>query len=122
MEAVRNTSTSRPVRLGVLTLKIDDQGNWIPIHEIVRIEGLSNYCRVYTTSGQVYRIAITLRKAGKRLSEFWRAHYSHLVNPNHILHVRGTKSKGRLATLTTGEAIPVARRRAEYTADARKAR
>ncbi|WP_170139349.1 LytTR family DNA-binding domain-containing protein [Larkinella arboricola] len=101
------------VRLGMLTLTIGAHADWIPVHQIVRVEGAGNYSRIYTQSGQVYLVAVTLQKVGERLVEFWRAHKSHLVNPDYIRLIRKSP-QGRFAHLTTGEAVPVARRVTRY--------
>ncbi|GAB3314726.1 hypothetical protein GCM10027299_03240 [Larkinella ripae] len=110
MGTFQNQQTPGQNRPGALTLTIGAHTDWVPINQIVRIQGEGNYSRIHTQMGQEYLIAVTLLKVSQRLPGFWRVHKSHLVNPAYVDQIRKTQKQGRFILLTTGEEIPIARR------------
>jgi two-component system LytT family response regulator len=110
MHPIRKQPTPGQIRPGVLTLTTGAHTDWVPVNQIVRVEGAGNYSRIHTQSGQVYLMAVTLRLVSERLPGFWRVHKSHLVNPQYVDRVRKTAGLGRYVLLITGGTVPVARR------------
>ena len=95
---------------GVLTLTIGAHIDWVPVDQIVHVEGAGNYSRIHTQNGQVYLTAVILRLMEQRLPTFRRVHKSHLINPDYVERVRKTEGSGRYVLLTTGGTVPIARR------------
>ena len=81
------------------------------LEQIVRVEALSNYCRIHFTEGYPMTVAKVLQWFEAELpgALFARIHRSHLVNRTYIEHI----STGRTGTvqLRNGEKITVSRRR-----------
>lgn len=79
--------------------------------QIVRIEASINYSKVYFTTHPPLLVAKALQWFESQLlpAGFVRVHRSHLVNP---AFVEGNLALcGRQVKLTTGEELPIARRR-----------
>jgi two-component system LytT family response regulator len=110
MQHAQKQRTPGQIRPGVLTLTIGAHTDWVPIDQIVRVEGAGNYSRIHTQSGDVYLTAVILRLMEQRLPDFWRVHKSHLVNPDYVDRIRRTEGLGRYVLLTNGGTVPVARR------------
>ncbi|GAB3927838.1 hypothetical protein GCM10028804_33610 [Larkinella terrae] len=97
------------MRPGVLTLTIGAHTDWVPVNLIVRIQAQGNYSQVYTQSGQVYLIAVTLLKMEQRLPDFCRIHKSHLINPDYVGPIQRRVKANTHLLLTTGDAVPISR-------------
>lgn len=83
------------------------------INNIIRIQGMSNYCKIYFADNtHPLTIAKVLHWFEEQLpvTDFWRTHKTHLVNSRYIkqLHI----SKKSFLLLQNGEMILVSRRRA----------
>ena len=64
---------------------VADGLTFIPINEIVRVEGDSNYSNIFLLNGTKHLVAKTLREYEEILDpQFIRVHKSHLVNKDHI--------------------------------------
>ncbi len=80
---------------------------------ILRIQGLSNYSRIYFADN---RWPITVAKGLKQLEAalpeaiFIRPHRTHLVNKNFVSHIRTTGGQSYLL-LQNGETIAISRRK-----------
>jgi two-component system, LytTR family, response regulator len=81
----------------------------VPIAEIIRIQGLGNYCRVHFSNNEpVLTVAKLLHWFQEQLPAdgFIRTHRTHLVNKSYIRENRGTQM-----LLYNGETICISRRR-----------
>jgi two-component system, LytTR family, response regulator len=83
----------------------------INIGDIVRIEAISNYSKLYFADGKTLVVAKVLRWFEEILlaKQFIRVHRAHLVNKQFIS--RYIKGEGEKIQLTNGECIEVSRRR-----------
>lgn len=88
----------------------------VPGKEIVRIEALSNYSRIYFANGNKLVVAKVLRWFQEMLPGelFVRVNRSHLVNKYFIKEISGRKTKTIL--MESGENIVVSRRKKEMIA------
>jgi DNA-binding LytR/AlgR family response regulator len=84
----------------------------VHLRDIILVTGHSNYSLVGFADGSVRVVALTLREVSERLPGLVRIHRHYLVNPQYVQAVRttGVGKSGELI-LTTGEVLPVARRR-----------
>jgi two-component system LytT family response regulator len=87
----------------------------IPVNQIVRIEALSNYSKIYFAIGKPLVISKVLLWCQNRLPQemFARVHRSHLVNKLYIEKIHGGEYK--TLQLTNGERVAVSRRNAGKT-------
>ncbi len=83
----------------------------IPVHQIIRIQSISNYSKLFFIDGKTLVVAKVLRwfeeQAG--LFSFVRIHRTHFVNTNYIKSYCGGKTG--LLFLSNGEIFSVARRK-----------
>lgn len=82
----------------------------VPTARLIRIEGDSNYSRLYFAGGKQVLMAITLARYEQLLPDFVRVHKSHLINPD---YATGLVWQGRgLYFIAMDQAlIPVSRHR-----------
>jgi two-component system, LytTR family, response regulator len=81
----------------------------VPVAEIIRIQGLSNYCTIHFSNNEpVLTVAKLLRWFQQNLPAdgFIRTHRTHLVNKSYI-----RKNMGSRMLLYNGETISISRRR-----------
>lgn len=84
----------------------------VRIRDIILITGHSNYSLIGFVDGSVRVVGLTLRELSERLPGLVRIHRSYLVNPQYVQAVRTiSAAKAGQLILTTGEVLPVARRR-----------
>jgi DNA-binding LytR/AlgR family response regulator len=83
----------------------------IPAEEIIRIEAISNYSRIYFSNGKNVVVAKVLHwfEDGLPIDMFARVHRRHLVNKLFVQQINGTHSKTLL--LYNGETIGISRRK-----------
>lgn len=83
----------------------------IPVHQIIRIQSISNYSKLFFSSGKSLIVAKVLRWFGEQsaLSSFVRVHRTHFINTNYIKSYSGNKAG--LLFLQNGEIISVAKRK-----------
>jgi len=90
-----------------LSIKLCNNGN------IIRIQGMSNYCKIYFADKQ-YPLTVTklLHWFEEHLPAevFWRTHKTHLINSNYIDKMHTAHNPYLL--LINGEIITISRRRA----------
>ena len=88
-----------------------NNGHPITVKEIIRIQAISNYSRIYFSNGKVVVVAKVLHWFEDSLPEtmFARVHSSHLVNKSFVEKIKGVRSKSLL--LCNGDSIAVSRRR-----------
>ncbi len=86
----------------------------VRLDEEVRINGDVNYSIVRFVDGSMVVVALTLHQVAIRLPELMRVHKRHLVNPKYVQALRTTivaEKEAGVMILTTGEVLPIARRR-----------
>ena len=89
-----------------------EKGMRLVLHEqIIRVQGLSNYSKIYSANGQHMTVAKVLHWFEDKLPTqlFARVHRSHLVNRMFVQEINGFNYSSLL--LTTGETIAVSRRK-----------
>jgi two-component system LytT family response regulator len=91
-----------------ITMAATRRFDQIPVAQIIRIEGWSNYSKVYLADGRKFVVARVLKKFQQQLEHhlFIRAHNSHLVNRRYI-HSYATEPQ--TLQLVNGECISVSR-------------
>lgn len=101
-------SAVRPKKMALPTLK---GLIFVPLENIIRCEASDNYSKVYTTDGTVHVVSKTLKEFEYLLEDlqFFRVHYSHLINLGHMR--RYVQGNGGYVLMTDGSRIEVSRRR-----------
>ncbi len=93
-------------RLAIATI----EGTYfIPLGDLLRMEAMSNYARIFVRNGKPIMVSKTLKELEDAVPEnmFLRVHKSHLVN---LHHIRNLLPDQRLA-LSNGDVVEVSRRR-----------
>lgn len=96
-----------------INIRLNNGINFFNINNIIRVQGLSNYCKIYfVDKSQPIVVAKVLHWFEENLpaDKFWRTHKSHLVNSEHVCKMN-TSTKPYLI-LSSGEMVAVSRRRA----------
>lgn len=88
-----------------------NKGNVVAAEEIIRVQALSNYSRIYFANGKIATVAKVLHWFQDELpvDMFARVHRSHLVNRMYVSAIKGQRNKSLL--LLNGERIAISRRR-----------
>jgi two-component system LytT family response regulator len=84
---------------------------FVPLENIIRCEAKDNYSKVYITDGSSQVVSKTLKEFEYLLEDmnFFRVHYSHLINLQHVQkYVHGN---GGYVLMSDGSSIEVSRRR-----------
>ena len=83
----------------------------VQAEQIIRVEGLSNYSKIFFTTGQPMTVAKVLHWFEDHLPQqmFARVHRSHLVNKMFVQEINGSNYNNLL--LTNGECVSVSRRK-----------
>jgi two-component system LytT family response regulator len=83
--------------------------HFIPLAELLRVEAMSNYARLFVRGAKPLLVSKTLKELEESLPAnlFLRVHKSHLVN---VLHIKNLLPEQRLG-LSNGDVVEVARRR-----------
>lgn len=83
----------------------------IPVQQIIRIQSISNYSKLFFADGRTLVVAKVLRwfHEQEALSSFIRIHRTHFVNSNYIKNYSGAKTG--LLFLHNGEIFSVSRRK-----------
>jgi len=86
----------------------------IPIDSIIRIEGSSNYSKLFFLDGKTLVVAKLLKWFEEKLLEknFARIHKTHLVNTNCICQYVG--GSGGKVCLSNGEWVSVSKRKKQF--------
>jgi two-component system LytT family response regulator len=81
------------------------------IDQIIRLKAEGSYTRFYLTDGRSLLVTGFLKEHESTLPEeqFFRCHYSHLVNLDHLL--RYDKKEGDFLIMKDGEKVPLASRK-----------
>jgi two-component system, LytTR family, response regulator len=107
------TKKEPEVLLTIDKLRVDTSGQvyYFPINDIVRIQSVSNYSKIFFLQAKPMLVAKILRKFEEQLlkTDFARIHRTHLINKRYLLSYNpGTAAK---VFLINGDELPVARRR-----------
>jgi two-component system LytT family response regulator len=83
----------------------------VQAEEIIRVESVRNYSRIFFVTGYPMTVAKVLHWFEDNLpvQMFARVHRSHLINKVFVHKINGTNRSNLL--LTNGETIPVSRRK-----------
>ncbi|HMJ47108.1 MAG TPA: LytTR family DNA-binding domain-containing protein [Ferruginibacter sp.] len=84
---------------------------FIPVKEIIRVESINNYSRLYLLGGKNIVASKTLKIIEEMLApyRFFRPHKSHLINLEYISrYIRG---EGGMIVMTDGSEVDVSRQR-----------
>lgn len=83
----------------------------IKASEILFMKGYGNYTYIYTTCGKCYLFSKTMKHALGVLDCFFiRIHRSYCLNPDYFVKILGNDR----VILTSGQELPIARRRISY--------
>jgi two-component system, LytTR family, response regulator len=87
----------------------------IAVDQIIRIEALGNYSKIYLAVNTTLVVSKVLTWCQENLPEqmFARVHRSHLINKNYVTKIIGGEHKTIL--LSNGDIVSVSRRSATYT-------
>lgn len=93
----------------VLHIPAQPTAHHLPLHQIIRVQSLSNYSKVYSTQGRPFVVSKVLHWFEEQLppAMFARVHRSHLVNRQFIPQQDIDTS----LLLCNGDVIPVSRRK-----------
>ena len=110
IQSLRNAH-NMVAKLGVPTT---DGIMFIPVSEIVRMEGNGSYSTIYTSDKKKWVASKNLSELEEMLAaqpQFFRTHKSHLINLNHVS--RYLRGEGGSVIMSDGSEVEVARRRKE---------
>ncbi|MBS1565110.1 MAG: response regulator transcription factor [Bacteroidetes bacterium] len=96
-----------------IAVPVGDGLEFLPIHDILRIESSSNYSKLFLHDGRSMVVTRLLKDFESMLSSyrFYRVHHSHLVNLRYVRkYIRGD---GGQVVMQNGDVIDVARRKKE---------
>lgn len=82
----------------------------IMIGDLIRAEGAENYSVLFFKDGHQLKIALSIQALNHRVPELVRIHRRYLVNLSYVSVLYRNDSQATIK-LTTGEVLPVARRR-----------
>jgi two-component system, LytTR family, response regulator len=105
------TATIPGIFQGKLRLATTTHIYYLDIHDIIRIQSISNYSKLFFRSGQTLVVAKLLAWFEQLLPahHFFRVHRTHLVNLSYVeKYIPGDSS---LAAMSNNEKIPVSRRK-----------
>lgn len=94
-----------------IRLASDNEVQFVPVNDIIRIESSSNYSIVYFTGRTKMLVSKTLKEFEEQLSthNFLRVHHSHLINLEHVI---GYKNQdGGYIIVQGNDAIEISRRK-----------
>lgn len=105
-------TTTYPGEINKLYLPSATTKHLIDVREIVRIQSISNYSKLFFSDGKTLVVAKILGWFEQQLQtkDFIRVHRTHLINTDYI-HQYHTDKGGSKLQLTNGEQIDVSVRR-----------
>jgi two-component system LytT family response regulator len=113
METIHVNNINNPdgVRNPVIVLPTCKGTIVIPVQQIIRIQSISNYSKLFFAGGKTLVVAKVLRWFQEQtpLCSFVRVHRTHLINISYIKSYSGGKTG--LLFLRNGEIISVAKRK-----------
>ena len=96
-----------------MKFNISDYFTQIQPTDIVRVEAIKNYSRIYFNNSQTTLVlAITLMRVQELLPAemFIRVHRSHLINKLHVKNMK--RQPARVVEMNNGQYVPLSRRKA----------
>lgn len=101
----RISKSSRRSLSKVLLLRVDRGNQRVPIANILYVEGMENYLKIFTTAGCII-VRIKLKDFLLMVPKdvFMQVHKSYIVNLNNILRI-----EGKSISLSNSKSIPVSR-------------
>ena len=99
------------IRPGKLRVATTNHIYYLDVKDIIRIQSISNYSKLFFTSGQTLIVSKVLAWFDNLLTtgNFLRVHRTHLVNLQHLKqYIPGTVA---MAALINDEEVPVSRRK-----------
>ncbi|MEO6541474.1 MAG: LytTR family DNA-binding domain-containing protein [Ferruginibacter sp.] len=113
METINTNYTgyAAEVNIPLIVLTTCNGTIMIPVQQIIRIQSISNYSKLFFKDGGTLVVAKVLRWFHEQdaLASFIRIHRTHFVNSNYIKNYSGAKTG--LLLLHNGEMFPVSRRK-----------
>jgi len=102
---------SIPERIGKIIINHSQGFSIITLNDIIRLEGDSNYTKIYVKDEQYVITSKTLKELQEILSEpyFYRIHKSHIINLNFLKEY--SNEDGGYAIMSDGSKIMISRRR-----------
>jgi len=96
-----------------IAVPTNDGLEFLSISDIIRIESVSYYSKLFLVSGQVTLVTRLLKDFEELLApyRFFRVHNSHLVNLRYIR--KFSRSEGGQVVMENGDVVDVSRRRRE---------
>jgi two-component system, LytTR family, response regulator len=106
-----NASASAGANIPVIVLPTSKGIIVIPVQEIIRIQSISNYSKLFFKDGKTLVVAKVLRwfQEQNSLFSFIRIHRTHFININSVKNYSGGKTG--LLFLQNGEIFSVAKRK-----------
>ncbi len=97
--------------MNLVNIPFDRGIRLVQAEQIIRVEGQSNYSKIYFATGHPMTVAKVLHWFEDHLPQqmFTRVHRSHLVNKMFMQEINGANYNNLL--LTNGESIVISRRR-----------
>jgi len=94
-ELIQKASEENHLEGDILFVKVDYRIVKISISEIRYIESMSEYMRIYMTSGPVLMVLMSIKKISEMLPKdrFVRIHRSYLVNMTHVVEIAKLRFK-----------------------------
>ena len=88
-----------------------DRDYGVAAEEIIRVQAISNYSRIYFANGKIVTVAKVLHwfEDELPLELFARVHRSHLVNRMYVSAIKGQRNKSLI--LLNGESVIISRRK-----------
>ncbi|MGA7838016.1 MAG: LytTR family DNA-binding domain-containing protein [Ignavibacteriaceae bacterium] len=107
----RKAGISFPERIGKIIINHSQGFSIITLNDIIRLEGDSNYTKIYVKDEQYVITSKTLKELQEILSEpyFYRIHKSHIINLNFLKEY--SNEDGGYAIMSDGSKIMISRRR-----------
>lgn len=101
-----------PVTQPQPALKVyDGMHKQVAISDIKYLVGSTNYCFIHLVNQPPILIPYHLKEMQRRLPDFVRIHKGYLINPLFLPTNLRLRYQTKAVLLTTGDALPIARRR-----------
>ncbi len=96
-----------------IALPTSEKVDFVPVHEILRCQGESNYTHIHLRNGEKIMVSRTLKEYDELLSEynFLRVHQSHLVNLEEVKSY--VRRDGGYILMTDGSHVSVSKQKKE---------
>ncbi len=104
----------------MLIVKASEATYTLHVADIIRIQAISNYSKIYLNSQRSITVSKVLHWFEDQvcLSSFIRSHRSHLINRQFVKQYHSINNAGGVAYLCNGEKINISRRRKQLFKEA----